>query len=467
MNQYTRSLSAFLSLESPIMSEEANVHSVYPSTIVVPDTRHRKDFSPNKLKELAASIYEIGQIQPIVVDENFVLIAGERRLRAINHILNNPELYPNNNNFEYVKISIMHPTDDWHRHTIELQENIKREPLTPAEESKAVDEYERLMESVKGKQKRGRGAVEGGHSQKDTAQDLNMSEAAVSDHRKVARVLDIAAHIPELKNLADEPSRSGILGKFKAFKVKEIREEIARRAMESHRHDLESVVTHQDALEFLNTFPEESADLVITDLPFGIKVFDSLTLQKSSHGTQWKDDEESVKEFIQNLIPKLYLALKPNAHMWIFCSWTESYWIERVCSKMSDLAFEYPPWIWNKVISTPSINGAAAGDQSHEHICHLRKGVVVIPERLGPNLIAFQRPNNTKYPTEKPLDLIKHFIELCTLENELVLDPCCGSGSHLVAALQTNRRAVGCDINPEAIKVAKSRLVMETTNETS
>ena len=263
-----------------------NVHSVYPSVIVVPDTRHRKDFPLNKLKELAASIYEIGQIQPIVVDENFILIAGERRLRAIKHILNNPELYPNHTNFEYVKISITRPTDDWHRHTIELQENIKREPLTPAEESRAVNEYERLMESVKGKQKRGRGAVEGGHSQKDTAQDLNMSEASVSDHRKVARVLDIAAHIPELKDLADEPSRSGILGKFKAFKVKEIREEIARRAMESHRHDLDSIVTHQDALEFLNTFPEESADLIITDLPFGIAIFDSLTLQKSSHGTQ-------------------------------------------------------------------------------------------------------------------------------------------------------------------------------------
>ena len=180
-----------------------------------------------------------------------------------------------------------------------------------------------------------------------------------------------------------------------------------------------------------------------------------------------KDDEESIKQFVQDLIPKLYLALKPNAHMWIFCSWIESYWIERVCSKMSDLAFEYPPWIWNKVVSTPSINGTAAGDQTYEYLCHLRKGVVVIPERLGPNLVTFQRSNNTKYPTERPLDVVKHFIELCTLENELVLDPCCGSGSHLVAALQTNRRAVGCDINPEAIKVAKSRLVMETTNETS
>ena len=439
-----------------------NITLLDPEAIIVPDNRQRREFPHHKLQELAASIYEIGQIQPIVVDENYVLIAGERRLRALKYIRNNPKSY-HNATFDHVKVSIITPTDDWHRHAIELQENIKREPLTPAEESRAVDEYERLMENLKGKQKRGKGASEGGHSQKDTAQDLNMSEAAVSDHRKVARVLDIAAHIPELEGLEEESSRSGILGKFKAFKIKELREEIARRAMESHRSDVEDIVFCQDALKFLPTLPEESVDLVLTDLPYGIDVFDSLTLDKSSHGTQWHDTPEDIEKFVHELIPKLYLVLKPNAHMWIFCSWIESFWIERVCAKMADLAFEYPPWIWNKVISTPSINGAAAGDQTYEYLCHLRKGTVTMPERLGPNLVSYQRPTSTKYPTERPLDVVKHFIELCTLEGELILDPCCGSGSHLVAALQSNRRAIGCDLNPEAVKVTKSRLVLETS----
>ena len=210
--------------------DQDNITLLDPEAIIVPDNRQRKEFPHHKLQELAASIYEIGQIQPIVIDENYVLIAGERRLRALKYIHNNPKSYPNAT-FDHVKVSIITPTDDWHRHAIELQENIKREPLTPAEESRAVDEYERLMENLKGKQKRGQGASEGGHSQKDTAQDLNMSEAAVSDHRKVARVLDIAAHIPELEGLEEESSRSGILGKFKAFKIIELREEIARRAM--------------------------------------------------------------------------------------------------------------------------------------------------------------------------------------------------------------------------------------------
>ncbi len=442
-----------------------DLHSLDPFAIKVPMSRQRKEFAPSKIQELADSIHEVGQIQPIVIDTNQILIAGERRLKAVKHILHSKDTYENWDNFKYIKVSVISPQDDWHRHTIELQENIKREPLTPAEESRAVDEYERLMEQRKGKQKRGRGAVEGGHSQKDTAKDLNISEASVSDHRKVARVLDIAQHIPELKNLEDESSKSGILGKFKAYKIKELRGEIARRAMESHRQDLEGIVVLSDALDWLGTLKEESVDLVLTDLPFGIDVFESHTLAKSSHGTQWQDDEETVRDFVHELIPRLYLALKPNAHMWIFSSWIQTFWIERACTLIPDLEFEYPPWIWNKIKSTPAINGAATGDQTYEYLCHLRKGTVNMPERLGPNIVSFQRPMSTKYPTERPLDLLKHFIEMCTLEGELVIDPCCGSGGHLVAAIQSGRRALGCDKNPEAIKVAKSRLVLETPHE--
>jgi len=444
-----------------------NIRTMDPYKVRIPMMRQRREFNPAKITELATSIHEVGQIQPIVIDTNNVLIAGERRLKAVKHIIQLKSQFEHWENFKEIKVSVIEPQDDWHRHTIELQENIKREPLTPAEESRAVDEYERLMEQKKGKKKRGRGAVDGGHSQKDTAEDLNISEASVSDHRKVARVLDIAEHIPELKHLEDETSKSGILGKFKAYKIKEIRGEIARRAMESHRQDLEGVAVLSDALDWLKTLEEESVDLILTDLPFGIDVFNSQTLAKSSHGTQWEDDENEIKLFVQELIPKLYLALKPNAHMWIFSSWIQTFWIERACTLIPDLEFEYPPWIWNKIKSTPAINGAATGDQTYEYLCHLRKGTVSMPERLGPNMVSFQRPASSKYPTERPLDLLKHLIEMCTLKGELVIDPCCGSGGHLVAAIQTGRRALGCDKNPEALKVTKSRLVMETTHETA
>ena len=81
-----------------------DIRSIDPFEIKTPMMRQRKEFVPAKLKELADSIYEVGQIQPIVVDSNFILIAGERRLKAIKSILQNREAYENWQDFENVKI---------------------------------------------------------------------------------------------------------------------------------------------------------------------------------------------------------------------------------------------------------------------------------------------------------------------------------------------------------------------------
>jgi DNA modification methylase len=38
---------------------------------------------------------------------------------------------------------------------------------------------------------------------------------------------------------------------------------------------------------------------------------------------------------------------------------------------------------------------------------------------------------------------------------DLVVDPCCGAGTTLVAALRSGRRAIGGDINPEHAELAR------------
>lgn len=63
-----------------------------------------------------------------------------------------------------------------------------------------------------------------------------------------------------------------------------------------------------------------------------------------------------------------------------------------------------------------------------------------------------------KYPTQKPLDLIKRIILASSNEYDLVADFFCGSGTTLVAAKLKNRNFIGCDNNPNAIKLCKKRL---------
>ncbi|MBF0134469.1 MAG: site-specific DNA-methyltransferase [Magnetococcales bacterium] len=64
----------------------------------------------------------------------------------------------------------------------------------------------------------------------------------------------------------------------------------------------------------------------------------------------------------------------------------------------------------------------------------------------------------TGFPTQKPVILLERIINLTTDEDDLVVDPFCGSGTTLVAAKLTKRRYLGIDILPDAVALTKSRL---------
>jgi DNA modification methylase len=60
-----------------------------------------------------------------------------------------------------------------------------------------------------------------------------------------------------------------------------------------------------------------------------------------------------------------------------------------------------------------------------------------------------------KYWGKKPFNEIIKFIEKYTIEGETVLDSFCGSGITLIEALKVNRKCIGVDLNPIAVKLAK------------
>jgi DNA modification methylase len=62
------------------------------------------------------------------------------------------------------------------------------------------------------------------------------------------------------------------------------------------------------------------------------------------------------------------------------------------------------------------------------------------------------------HPATFPISLARRVIELFTHEGELVIDPFVGSGTTLVAARDTNRNAVGFDLQTDYIKLCEQRL---------
>jgi len=64
----------------------------------------------------------------------------------------------------------------------------------------------------------------------------------------------------------------------------------------------------------------------------------------------------------------------------------------------------------------------------------------------------------TGYPTQKPLLLLERIIKIGSKEGDVVLDPFCGSGTTLVAALSLKRQAIGIDISDDALEITRRRL---------
>ncbi|WP_255474012.1 site-specific DNA-methyltransferase [Prolixibacter sp. SD074] len=62
------------------------------------------------------------------------------------------------------------------------------------------------------------------------------------------------------------------------------------------------------------------------------------------------------------------------------------------------------------------------------------------------------------YPTQKPVSLLQQIIKLCTNEEDVVLDPFCGSGTTCVAAKLLNRVYMGIDLSTDAVELANNRL---------
>ncbi len=153
--------------------------------------------------------------------------------------------------------------------------------------------------------------------------------------------------------------------------------------------------------------------------------------------------------------------------------------------------------VWDKVLTSGFLNANRQPLRKHEEICVFYKkqptynpqkvlgganhskgkekqnannnygkyGWIDNREKLG-NLkhptsiiqISKSHPSVAKHPTEKPVELCEWLIKTYTNENEIVLDSCMGSGSTCIAAINTNRKYVGIELDDHYFSIASERI---------
>lgn len=69
------------------------------------------------------------------------------------------------------------------------------------------------------------------------------------------------------------------------------------------------------------------------------------------------------------------------------------------------------------------------------------------------------------HPTVKPVALMRYLIQLITPANGTVLDPFTGSGSTGMAAVELGHRFIGCELDPDYVRIAETRIRAWNTSE--
>jgi DNA modification methylase len=84
--------------------------------------------------------------------------------------------------------------------------------------------------------------------------------------------------------------------------------------------------------------------------------------------------------------------------------------------------------------------------------------IVNTGNRYPTSILKFNNPTKLMHPTQKPLKLCEWLINTYSNEGDLILDFCMGSGSTVVACINTKRRYIGVEMDKDIFKTAKDRI---------
>lgn len=226
-----------------------------------------------------------------------------------------------------------------------------------------------------------------------------------------------------------------------------------------------------DCLEIMKTFPDDSVDMILADLPYEITAakFDILIPFEplwEQYNRIAKEDAAMVFTASQPFTTALISSnLKNFRYEWI---WEKPQGTNPMVAKIQPLKAhenivvfyrKRPKYNPQMTISTPYGGfkskqkklGEVYGDLDSKHRDN--------PEgtRYPKTVLQFKQEKGI-HPTQKPVPLMEYLIKTYTNENDVVLDNCFGSGTTGVAAKKTGRGFIGIELDEEYFKLGSERI---------
>lgn len=232
------------------------------------------------------------------------------------------------------------------------------------------------------------------------------------------------------------------------------------------------VILYQgDCLTVLKSVKDKSVDMVLCDLPYG------------STRNKW----DSIIPFSE-LWEHYSRIIKDNGCIALFCDGL--FMADLMLSNRKMWRYNL---IWDKQRGCDFLNANVKPLKSHEEIAIFYKkkptynkqlwyskpykktkggglssnygeyGVAYTESLDGArnplSILSYPRDSSRYHPTQKPVALCEYLIKTYTNEGDTVLDNCMGSGSTGVAAVNTNRKFIGIELDKVFFDIAQKRIL--------
>lgn len=243
----------------------------------------------------------------------------------------------------------------------------------------------------------------------------------------------------------------------------------------------DATLYHGDCLEVMQEIPDHSVDMIFTDPPYGHNNNngDLISRREQALGHNVTDAEELINrrpiandgveanELFKECLPEFKRILKPGACCCCCCCggggpdpqfarW--SLWIDEVLDFKQMVIWDKGPmgmgWHYRRSYETVLVaqkQGAAC--KWYDETNSIEN--IIRPHTLGIRKIL---PLTNQHPTEKPVQLPRHFIRLHSLPGEVVLDPFMGGGSTALASMKEGRKFIGIELDETYFTMSVDRI---------
>jgi ParB/RepB/Spo0J family partition protein len=414
-------------------STQVSIDSVWVNR----DERQRRELTG--LEELLASMNQIGQINPIIIERSGELKAGERRWTAAKL-----------GGWSHIEARYVDELDEVELQELELEENIKREQLEWKDECAAVAKYHALQLGRDPK-----------WTIERTAERLGMSRRAVGDKLGVAREIaggnERVATAPKLSVAVGVVSRVNQRAQASASQaiIAAALPQVAAKAEETARAvPLIQADFNQWALEYSG----EKFNFLHCDFPYGVDADKHDQGQAAAMGG-YADSFEVYEQLLSTLKTAMLNdnLVDQSAHLMF---WFSMDYYQYTFEVLREMGWDVNPFplIWYKSDNTGVLPDYRRGPRRGYETAFMasRGDRLLTAKGAVNNVCAYPGRDKSIHMSEKPVPMLKHFMGMMVDSYTTMLDPTAGSANSLKAAQGLGARSVlGLEANEEFYNRAK------------